>query len=156
MTLENVKIDTTVDGQYEGDSVGALVGYAEGSVTITGITVSGSIKAYDGVAGVLGRVYAPKGVSGTKNSYNVVVTNCSNSASVTATRGNAGGKAAGIIGMAGDQSSGFNEIHVTVTGCSNSGSITSPTTKPEGGNALLVCYLTLSSDKGRASTYTHD
>ena len=154
VTLKDVNIDTTLY-EAKGDSVAALVGYAEGSVAISGINVSGSVKAFDAVAGVLGRVYIPKGQSGVKNVYNVSVTNCTNSASAVDTD-TSSGKAAGIIAMAGDQSKGYNELHLTVTGCSNSGEITSHNVKPLDGNAQIVAYLTISDNNGRTSTYTHD
>jgi len=155
LKLTDVNIDTSINNN-KGDSVAALVGYAEGAVTISGIEVSGSVKAFDGVAGVVGRAYIAKGTEGTKVVYNVSVTDCKNNANVEALD-KAGGKAAGIIGIAADQSSnGYNELHLTVTGCENSGEIITYATNPNGGDVKLVAYVTISNNHGRTSTYTHD
>lgn len=153
LTLTEVAIDTTT-GEIRGDSVGALLGYGEGAITISGITVEGSVKASDGVGGVAGRIYIPKGQSGTKNVYNISISNCVNSASVTAIEN--GGKAAGVLGMAGDNSKGYNEMHLSVSGCSNSGTLSTVASNPREGDVNVVCYVTISSNNGRASTYHYE
>ena len=115
-TVKNLKFDnvninltgsnfTTEDGtinELKADSVGALVGYCGGSgnITIEKIEVSGSVKASDGVGGIIGRSYA-----GT-----TIVKSCQNSATVE------GAKAAGIFGYA-------NKGNLVVENNINSGNI---------------------------------
>ncbi len=116
--LANVNIDFS--GSVKGDSVAALVGYSENNLTITNVTVvSGSIKAEDGVAGIVGRVYVSK-ITDPSTTYTVTISNCTNNADITATDN----KAAGIAAMAGDISSGNNKLSLTISDCSNTGHIT--------------------------------
>ena len=94
LVLTNVDIDTTASTSYLGDSVAALVGYSNGG-TFSNITVSGSIKAQDAVAGIVGRIYAGSGVTAT-------ISGCTNNASITiGTASNQ--KGAGIAGYLGTE-----------------------------------------------------
>lgn len=119
ITLNNVNIDTTLYTSANGDSVAALVGYANGSLDIENIVVKGTIKATDGVAGVIGRAYAE--TSG-KTSYTVDIKNCENKANITATAN--GGKAAGIMAILSDRNTAKN-IQLNILSCSNTGNISS-------------------------------
>ena len=94
LTLTDVDIDTSRI-QMTGDSVAALVGFGMDNVTITGITVNGSVTAVDAVAGVLGRAY-----NSTANNTQAALTisNCVNNAEITVIGNDGGSKAAGIVG----------------------------------------------------------
>ena len=110
--IKNVKL-TNVAIVGNGDSVGALVGYCKGSLTVEDCDVlSGSICGADAIAGLVGRAYNYTAVDGAV----VSVKNCSNGAGITASV-----KAAGIIGYAvvGLTAEGS----LIVDGCSNSGMI---------------------------------
>ena len=80
-TFKNVKLtNVDIDGsRYAGaniDSVGALVGYSRGNLTVQNITVSGAIKGTDAVSGVVGRINL--------GANTVLISGCSNSANITA------------------------------------------------------------------------
>ena len=105
--------DVSVNGTYEeylSDSFGALIGYATGAVTISNIQVSGSINAYDAVAGIVGRGYAVE----------LTITDCINNAKIVSTRDN--GKAGGIIGTVSTPCLDFDAIN-----CVNNGDVTCET-----------------------------
>ena len=113
LNMSNVNIDLTCDptNKTQGDSIGAVVGYANsGSGDRDGVTIqnchvlSGTISGFDATAGVIGRIKASK----------ATVTNCSNAATVTSSR-----RAAGIIGFV-----NTNGKDITVTNCENKGSVT--------------------------------
>ena len=76
ITFENVDFDGDRFSGAVADSVGALVGYAEGSLSVVDITVNGSIKGADAISGVVGRVAVFGGT--------VVVSGCKNNATITA------------------------------------------------------------------------
>ena len=77
-------IDMIAATDMLGDSVGAIVGFANGATfKIENCKVSGNIKGYDGVGGLVGRCYATT----------TTATNCTNDAAVYGIR-----KTAGIIG----------------------------------------------------------
>lgn len=108
LVLTNVDIDTSRYASAVGDSIGAAVGFANDSATISNITVSGSVAGYDAVGGIIGRIYA-KGAA--------TITGCTNNASITiAAEGTT--KGAGIIGLASDAGT------YTITNNTNNGSIT--------------------------------
>ncbi|MBE6533158.1 MAG: prepilin-type N-terminal cleavage/methylation domain-containing protein [Ruminococcaceae bacterium] len=94
ITFTNVDIDTTRYADADGECVGALVGLAAGKLEVSNVKVSGSIKGYDAVGGVIGAVRDQDSAEGTRS---VTINNCENNASVTATFG----KAAGVIGYVG-------------------------------------------------------
>ena len=122
LTLTDVDIDTTRAGM-PGDSVAALVGYGMDNVEITGITVNGSVKAADAVAGVVGRVYKTT----TANSTTLTIENCVNNAVITVIEGAAySAKGAGIIGFANNDSESkdkTNKFTVNITNNTNNGVI---------------------------------
>lgn len=84
LNFVNVDIDLPlIDDKYYADSVGAIVGYAEG-LTLSNCTVSGTINGSgDAISGLVGRCYF-----GT-----VTIEDCVNNADVTG-----GGRASGIVG----------------------------------------------------------
>lgn len=135
LTLNNVNIDTTTYTSANGDSVAALVGYANGSVNIENIVVKGTIKASDAVAGVIGRVYAQRADI---SSYQVNISNCENKATVIATA--EGGKAAGIIAILSDRKA-TRTMELNVLSCTNSGNISSLNTT-ESYSAGIFAYAT--------------
>lgn len=106
LKLTNVAIDTTTYAAAIGDSVGALVGYANGKITVTGVEVSGSVKASDSVAGIVGRIYNEAGSE---------IDGCTNNANVTAGTTTSGQKGAGIVG--------YTNVGLTIKNCTNTGTI---------------------------------
>jgi len=114
-TIKNLIVNADIDmmkfNKMVGDSVGAIVGYSYGNLTIENCTANGIVKGHDGVGGLVGRVY------GNKVDSVITVTNCTNNVVVTANR-----KAAGIIGFISEIGS---EAAVTMTNCVNNASITS-------------------------------
>ena len=79
-TFKNVKItNVDIDGaRYASaniDSVGALVGYSRGTLTVQNITVSGAIKGTDAVSGVVGRVNVGANA--------ISITGCTSSVNIT-------------------------------------------------------------------------
>ena len=116
LTLTDVDIDTT-RANMAGDSVAALVGFGMDDVTITGITVNGSVKAVDAVAGVVGRVYQKNKAS------TLTISNCVNNAVITVIEGAAdSAKGAGIIGYA-NNSYTTAKFTVNITDNTNNGVI---------------------------------
>jgi prepilin-type N-terminal cleavage/methylation domain-containing protein len=116
LKLTNVAIDTTTYGEAIGDSVGALIGYSHGSLTVSGIEVSGSIKSGDAVGGIIGRSYNKAGEAQADFAYSV--TGCVNNAAVTAGT-EVAQKAAGIVGYI-----NINKGYAgTFTGNTNNGTI---------------------------------
>ena len=113
LTLTNVAINIE-NGSIYGDSVAALVAYSYGSLTIDNVTIgsaatNGSVSAYDGVAGILGRAYGLN-----NDTHTVTITDSVNYAAVTTNE-----KGAGFIGYANDK------VKVVLNGCVNHGVITS-------------------------------
>ena len=86
INFKDVDIDANTDSSLKGDHVGALVGYAKGDVTISNVNVYGSIKGFDGTAGIIGGIRETTS-SGAK------VENCNNYATINSYR-----RCAGIIG----------------------------------------------------------
>ena len=109
-TIKNVNVVCDINmvldnaNRYVGDSVGGIVGCAFGTITFENCTVSGTINAYDGVGGFLGRL------KGTEATF----INCTNNADVTGVR-----KTGAFIG------STYNSLtKVTYENCVNNGNIT--------------------------------
>lgn len=146
LNIENVKIDLTNDTTAYGDSVAAVVGFAKG-VTLYNVNVGTSstgneIKAYDAVAGLVGRnyvgeinvnscinsaaIYGGEKVGGivgviSSGTYDATVENCTNNGAVTVNaegKANKAGYAAGIVGLHNDN------VALTVSNCTSSGNIT--------------------------------
>ncbi len=76
LKLANVDFDGSRYSKANADSVGALVGYANGNLTVDNITVSGSLKGTDAMSGVVGRINV--------GAHTIIITNCVNNADVTA------------------------------------------------------------------------
>ena len=130
VTVKNIKfVDLTIN-HSSGNMVGAVIGFAPSNqkfqektkwngnttigthnVTITDITVSGSITALQDAAGIAGKLY---------NSGKQTIKNCTNNAAITVTTTNEGyGRAAGIVAMA------SNTQTLLFENCVNKGSVTS-------------------------------
>ena len=116
---------STADGTgvAQGDSVGIIVGYSNGNLTVTNCKVEGtsSITGIDANGGIVGRAYG---------TGNVTITGCTNYATVTGPTKNGG-----ILGI------NNNTVHTEIGSCYNHGSI-------NGGNAGsggIVGYLNTNS-----------
>ena len=72
--LERVDFDQDRYANAKADSVGALVGYSRGNITVENVTVSGSIKGRDAVSGIVGRVNL--------GANTLVIRNCANHADI--------------------------------------------------------------------------
>ena len=118
LTLSGVDIDTSRSANLKGDSVGAAVGYAFGTATVSGVTVSGSVTAVDAVGGIVGRCYQ---VDSNIQRTITITDCCADEMTVTAT----GAKAGGIAGFIGDSNKGHYTI--IVTGNSFDGTVSSTT-----------------------------
>lgn len=125
VSLLDVNIKTTTS-----KSIAGVVGVANGALTVDNCKVSGEITGQDTVAGIVSRVYS---------CTEAKITNCENSATVTATNG----KSAGILGMNGIFE---NTISVEISNCKNTGEIISKNTAPAG-TAGIVSYLNLQKGK---------
>jgi len=97
------------------DSVGGLIGFANGDLTVKNITVSGSIKAADAVSGIVGRVNV--------KDHKISITNCTNNASIAGAKHSSikasNMVASGIVRFYAGSTGG----EVTLTGNSNTGAI---------------------------------
>ncbi len=92
--FSNVDIDASRYNGANMDSTSALIGYATGNCTISGITVNGSIKGHESVGGIVGRWY---NISG-----NVTLKDCTNNATIVALgeiSNSTKGKAGGVVGF---------------------------------------------------------
>lgn len=113
LNLVDVNIDASIDADSNddneayGDGVAALVGYSTNALTVDNVAVSGTIKGYDSVAGIVGRAY------GTETK----ITDCINDADISHTKAN--GKAGGIIGIGSQDAK-----TITVINCHNTGDVT--------------------------------
>ena len=108
--LNLVDVDINCDASnLKGDSVGGLVGFSTGALTIDRCSVSGTIVGgFDSIGGIVGRVYA------TSSTAPAVITNCVNNANVTGAF-----KSAGIVGYVASST-----LNCTISGCENKGDIT--------------------------------
>jgi len=97
LTLAGVAINTTTYQGAIGDSVGALVGYSIGNITVDHITVSGTVKASESVGGIIGRSICDS--ASVEGPQTVRVTNCTNNATVIGYGSDDNAvKASGIVG----------------------------------------------------------
>jgi len=111
------KDDGYAYGRYSVESIDSgagLIGFAYNSVTVSNITVSGSVKGNDAIGGIIGRWYNKTTSTGS-------VSNCVNNASITAS----GDKASGIIGFT--QLTNASSLSITISSCTNNGFVTSKT-----------------------------
>ncbi len=96
-TIKNLTVNANISDAgsgYDGDSVGAIVGYAYGTkLTIINCHSTGSINCLDSVGGLVGRAYM--------NGGTVTIQNCSNTAKLYARRNDDKGKAGGLVGLIG-------------------------------------------------------
>ena len=117
LTVENPQINIpTGSNIYYGDSVGAVVGFASGELTMENVQVlGGNVVAYDSVGGLVGRIYQVDSVR---------FDNCKNTASVS---GNA--KIGGILGYAGGKIINTLAKTVQFTDCVNEGNVTAEMTQ---------------------------
>ncbi|MBQ8762115.1 MAG: hypothetical protein IJZ26_02195 [Clostridia bacterium] len=112
-TIKNLTITVNYNcnsATLKGDSVGGLVGFSTGGLTIQNCTVNGTIDGgYDAIGGLVGRSYN----STTENK--VIIQNCTNNASVKGMW-----KAAGIVGYVNS-----NDLYAKIDSCTNNGTIES-------------------------------
>ena len=144
LKLKNVNIDTTLYGSAIGDSVGALIGYSDGSLKVMNVEVSGLVKGADAVGGIIGRSY--KRIStwdSAKNPFEYVISGCINNANVTIGT-NEGQKGAGIVGYV-----SFKDFNATLTNNTNNGTISGGSTT--GGRALRASIAVVTNNQ----TLTH-
>ncbi len=115
--LSNVDIDSNRHNQYYMDSVGGLVGYANGHNNISGITVNGTIKGNDAIGGIIGRWY---NINDT-----VTLSNCTNNASIEAVGNDKAGKAGGVVGFISRFATSFTSSNTfKFDNCHNTGNVT--------------------------------
>ena len=76
LKLTNVDIDAERYSNARLDSAAGLVGYSKGDLTVTNITVTGSLSGYDCISGIVGRINL--------GSHTISITNCTNNANITA------------------------------------------------------------------------
>ncbi len=149
----DVKSVTSGSNTYVGDSVAPLVGYGLGTLEITNVTSSGSVKANDAAAGVVGRFYGTEltmsgctslanvesngkvggviaYVSASNGNQSVTVTDCTNGNGSASTGYVVGQNAGGIIGMA-----GYGTLTMTINGSVNRGKI-----EASGGSGGIIGY----------------
>lgn len=113
LTVKNLTFENVTVNAPNADSVGAVVGYVNGSLNLSDVTVTGSINGADGTSGIAGRVYAAD------SDDTISLSNVTNNATVTAPK-----KAGGIIGSISSSSASFASL--TMTNVSNEGAVTSP------------------------------
>lgn len=113
-TIKNLELTVNFNcnsANLKGDSVGGVVGYSGGALTVENCTVNGTINGgYDAVGGIVGRSYEAEG----ENS--VLVKNCVNNAEVTGDS-----KVAGVVGYITSQL----DYIATIDNCVNNGNIKS-------------------------------
>jgi len=113
--VSSYNVDTGEYVVYNGDAVGAIIGYAAGDVVVTNCEVlSGSILSTDAAGGIIGRAY---------ELTSLTVTSCKNYADVTVTLSN-DVKVAGIVGIASFKASVTTNSVVNISNNINYGTIT--------------------------------
>ena len=123
LNLVNVQISST------SDEIGALIGWSQGTCTIENVHIrSGSVSGNSKVGGLIG----------SQTDYNdykaLVVTNCSNAASVS------GYFSGGLVGFA------QSKVNATLTNCYNVGTVTANSGGTSGGLFGYACGASNSSD----------
>lgn len=133
LTLDKVAIDLNI-----GDSVGAVVGFSAGSLTVENVTVKGSLKADDAVAGIVGRTYASENM-GEGKTFNVTIKNCNNYATVESSN-----KDAGILAIVSDISKApYNgKINLRIENCVNHGNVKTGQVSGKSFAAGILAYVT--------------
>lgn len=110
LNMTNVNIATE---EILLDSVGAIAGFASGSVTIENCTASGSIEGQDAVAGIIGRIYLKE------VNQKAEIRNCTSNINIVTV----GQKAAGITAYARLDGPESEEKLIFITDCVNNGNI---------------------------------
>ncbi len=134
--LTNVNIvalaDTaTIDGTQKkvtGDSVGAIVGFVGGSLTMENCSASGNIVAFDAAGGLAGRAYPQDHDDDSVEEF-VIIKNCVNNVNVTSQV-----KASGILGFIGNEWTCFE-----ISDCKNTGDITANGNRQAIANGIVFC-----------------
>ncbi|MBQ7917233.1 MAG: hypothetical protein IJ310_00265 [Clostridia bacterium] len=109
-TIKNLTVTVDFDCEEEslkGDSVGAIVGFANKGLTIDNCVANGEVEGYDAIGGLVGRTYY------SNQSEQVYIKDSTNNVKVTGLF-----KAAGILGYI--SSANF---YATIDGCVNNGTI---------------------------------
>ena len=110
LNMTNVNIATE---EILLDSVGAIAGFASGSVTIENCTASGSIEGQDAVAGIIGRIYTYE------KDVQVLIKDCTNNIDIVTS----GDKAAGILGFGHPKDGAPANGYIVIENCTNTGRI---------------------------------
>ena len=108
LNMTNVNIATE---EILLDSVGAIAGFASGSVTIENCTASGSIEGQDAVAGIIGRIYTYE------KDVQVLIKDCTNNIDIVTS----GDKAAGILGFGHPKDGAPANGYIVIENCTNTG-----------------------------------
>ena len=106
--LTNVDFDGSRYPNANADSVGGLVGYSRGNLTVENVTVNGSLNGTDAISGIVGRIKV--------GNNTISITNCTNNANISAKVA-----ASGIARIY----RGDNGHTVTLTGNTNTGTVVS-------------------------------
>ena len=110
-TIKNLELTVNFNcdsANLKGDSVGGLVGFSSGKLTIENCRVNGTIDGgFDSVGGLVGRAYS------SSNTNQITIKNCVNNANVTADY-----KAAGILGFVSSST-----LDATIDNCVNNGDV---------------------------------
>lgn len=111
-TIKDLTITVNINTNatdLQGDSVGAIVGYAKGGLNMSNCVANGTVNGgFDAVGGLVGRA----NYSTTVNP--VIIENCTNNANVTSTI-----KTAGVVGFLGKSE------YFKVNNCTNNGAVSS-------------------------------
>ncbi len=141
LSFENVAIDS----QGDASSVGVVAGGITGAETeISNVTVlSGSVEAFEGVGGIVGRIFT----SGK-------VTNSENNAKISGRNYNIGG----IVGIAYADDTALTGKVVVITGNKNTGaiSVAANSTSPTGYVGGIVGYTNVSKDRTTLTGNTNE
>lgn len=126
LTIENVNIDIQGDDnslEY-GDSVGSVVGFASGDLTLDNVKVSGAtVKAYDSIGGLIGRIYDVGAIT---------INNCKFAGSVLGAC-----KVGGLIGYAGKTGSVEQDSKVQIQGTEFDGQVIAEGVSGAYGSAVM-------------------
>lgn len=110
-TIKNLTVTADINCNTEslkGDSVSAIVGYANKGLTMTNCVANGTVCGYDAIGGLIGRA------NNATTDNPVIIENCTNNANVTGTV-----KTAGVAGFIGKSE------YFKVNSCENNGTISS-------------------------------
>lgn len=136
-TIKNLTLkDVNIDRGNKGDSVGAIVGFSGGNLTIENCQVSGSVKGNNAVSGIVGRAYSE--IQG--DNTVIKIENNINNAVITSNK-----KAAGIVGF-------YSSVKdVSIRNNTNNGKVTALTEKAAG-----ICITGATKDSVNISYNTNN